>query len=202
MGDDEGTQPLRRHRDMRNVRDAGGTQQPANGQQRDKQASQPGQDWQELIGLLKEIKDNLTKEEEVSPRYQILTMVGKAARRVNVLQKRYGEHITQSDSTKTQLDRIEAGINEIRQKGIPPNPGAPPAQGRSWAAVAAQAAHTAKAIATPQRTTVRVRLEESQGREPGELLEIIKKTIPSTYAVRTLRSGDVYVHVPSQAIKD
>ena len=65
-----------------------------------------------------------------------------------------------------------------------------------------QAARTVKAVATLQRATVCVRLEESQGREPGELLETIKKTISSTYAVRTLRSRDVDVHVPSQATKD
>ena len=75
-------------------------------------------------------------------------------------------------------------------------------QGQSWAAVAAQAAHMAKVVAIPQRTTVRVRLEESQGREPGELLEAIKKTIPSAYTVRTLRSGDIDIHIPSQATKD
>jgi hypothetical protein len=202
MGDDEGTQPPRRHRD---TRDAGGTRQPASGQQRDEQVSQPGQGWQEIIELLNKVKDNLTEEKEGSPQYRILPTVEKAIRRVNALQKRYEGHTTQGDNTKTQLDRIEAGVNEIRQemrKGTPLNPGASPAQGRSWAVVAAQAAHTAKAIATPQRTTVRVRLEESQGREPGELLEIIKKTIPSAYAVRNLRSGDVDVHVPSQATKD
>ena len=60
----------------------------------------------------------------------------------------------------------------------------------------------AKVATTPQRTTVRVHLEESQGREPGKLLEAVKKTIPSAYAVHTLRSGDIDVHVPSQATKD
>ena len=126
MEDDEGMQLLRRHHDARDIRDAGGTQQSVNRQQCNKQTSQPGQDWQ---GLLKEIKDNLTKEEEVSPRCRILTIVEKAARRINALQKRYGEHVTRSDSTGSQLDRIEAGINEIRQKGTPPNPGASPVQG-------------------------------------------------------------------------
>src|SRR5947207_2826672 len=105
MGDDGGTQPPRGHRD---TRDARGTQQPVSGQQRDKQTSHPGQNWQEIMELLDKIKDNLTKEEEVSPRHQIRATVKKATRRVKALQRWYGAHTTQGDGTKTQLDRIEA----------------------------------------------------------------------------------------------
>ena len=85
---------------------------------------------------------------------------------------------------------------------MPPRLGATPTQGRSWAVVAAQAAHTVKAVATLQRTIVRICLEEPQGREPGELLEVVKKTISSAYMVHTLRSRDIDIHVPSQAMKD
>src|SRR5205814_1038622 len=35
-----------------------------------------------------------------------------------------------------------------------------------------------------------------------ELLETIRKAVPAAYAVRSLRSGDVDVHVPTQALKD
>ena len=76
------------------------------------QVGQPAQDWQELVELLNKVKDNLTKEEEAGPR-QSLPMMEKAIRRVNVLQRRYEEHATQSKGAKTQLNRIEAGINEI-----------------------------------------------------------------------------------------
>ena len=127
MGNDGATQPPRGHRDMRDV---GGTQQPVRGQQHDKQNSQPGQDWQEIAKLLNEVKDNLTKEEEVSPRHRILLTVEKAIQRVNALQRQYEDNTIQSDTAKTQLDLIEAGINEIRQemqKGIPP--GATPMHG-------------------------------------------------------------------------
>ena len=132
MGNDGGTQPSHGHRDTRDARDAGGTQQPASGQQRDMQVGQPAQDWQELVELLNKVKDNLAKEEEEGPRRQSLPMMEKAIRRINALRRRYEEHTTQSKGTKTQLDRIEAGINEIRQeawKEAPPRPGATPTQG-------------------------------------------------------------------------
>ena len=75
-------------------------------------------------------------------------------------------------------------------------------QGQTWAAVAAQAARTVNTVAAPQRATVRVRLEEPQGQEPGELLKTIWRIIPSAYAIHTLNSGDVNVYIPSQTIKD
>jgi len=93
-------------------------------------------------------------------------------------------------------------IQRETRKGGPPGPGAPLVQGQTWAAVAAQAARTVNAVATPQRATVRVRLEEPQGHEPGELLKTIQRTIPSAYAIRTLNSGDINIYIPSQITKD
>ena len=139
MENDGGTQPPHGHRDTRNARDVGGTQQPASGQQRDMQVGQPAQDWQELVELLNKVKDNLTKEEEAESRQRSLLMMEKAIWHVNALQRRYEEHAIQSKGAKTQLDQIEAGINEIRQevrKGAPPRPGTTPTQGQSWVAVA------------------------------------------------------------------
>ena len=129
----------------------------------------------------------------------------KLSQRVEALATRPVPQTTQEKETKAQLDRIEAGITKIQKetrKGGPLGPGVPPVQGQTWAAVAAQAARTANTVAAPQRATVRVRLEESQGQEPGELLKTIQRTIPSAYALRTLNSGDVDVHVPSQTTKD
>jgi len=63
-------------------------------------------------------------------------------------------------------------------------------------------AHIVNAVTAPQRATVRVRLEEPQGHEPGELLKTIQRTIPSVYAIRTLNSGDIDIYVPSQTTKD
>ena len=53
-----------------------------------------------------------------------------------------------------------------------------------------------------QRTTVRVRLLEAEGKTPAELLEAVKPTIQGAYAVRQLRSGDVEVMVPDQNAKN
>ena len=88
------------------------------------------------------------------------------------------------------------------RKGGPSGLGVPPVQGQTWAAVAAQAARTVNAVATPQRVTVRVRLEEPQGHEPGEFFKTIQRTIPSVYTVHTLNSRDINIHILSQIIKD
>ena len=84
-------------------------------------------------------------------------------RRVETLLTRPAPQTTQEKETKAQLDRIEAGITKIQRetrKGGPPGQGAPPVQGQTWAAVAAQAAHTVNTVTTPQRVTVRVQLKE------------------------------------------
>ncbi|KAF2194595.1 hypothetical protein K469DRAFT_547883, partial [Zopfia rhizophila CBS 207.26] len=52
------------------------------------------------------------------------------------------------------------------------------------------------------RTTIRIRFEDSQGKDPGEILEMVKKAIPGAFAVNTLKSGNINVHVPSQTLKD
>ena len=54
----------------------------------------------------------------------------------------------------------------------------------------------------PQRVTVRVRLEEPQGHKLREFLKTIQRIIPSAYTIRTLNSGDINIHVPSQITKD
>lgn len=87
-------------------------------------------------------------------------------------------------------------------QGGHPTRGLAQTQDKTWASVAAQAARTAYAAAAPQRAMVRVRLEETQGKAPKELLEVIQRKIPAAYAIRTLHSGDIDVHVTSQTAKD
>ena len=73
-------------------------------------------------------------------------------------------------------------------------------KGRSWAEVAAG---NASSILPPaQRTTIRVRLQEAQGKSPPELLAAVKPAIQGAYAVRQLRSGDVEVMMTDQNAKD
>jgi hypothetical protein len=52
------------------------------------------------------------------------------------------------------------------------------------------------------RHVVRVQLDGSQGKDNGEILTTIKRSIPSAVAVRTLQSGDIDVTVPTEAAKD
>ncbi len=172
------------------------------GQPEEHETPQPDQDWKEIVLTLQKIKDDLTKEEDNIPRRRIAIDVERAIRRVKALETRL---VTSTGIKRTQLDRIEAGIKELRKEtrqGGPHAGGPTQTQDRTWATVAAQAARTANAVAAPQRAMVRIRIEESQGKAPKELLEEIQKTIPAAYAVRTLKSGDVDVHVTSQAVKD
>jgi hypothetical protein len=52
------------------------------------------------------------------------------------------------------------------------------------------------------RVTVRVRMEDSQGKTAAELLQDAKQAFPTAYAVRPLASGDLDILVPDQATKD
>jgi hypothetical protein len=173
MGDDGGTQASRWSHESRDAREL--SNEPG-GQQRGKDSCQPNQQWQKLKEILGQIKDDLTKEEEEAPRHQILNAVQEVVRRVEVLSTRPVPQTTQDKETKDQRNRIEAGITKIQKetrRGGPPGLGVPPVQGQTWAAVAAQAARTVNAVAAPQRATVRVRLEEPQSHELGELLKTI-----------------------------
>ena len=56
--------------------------------------------------------------------------------------------------------------------------------------------------ATPECTTIRIRLEGGKDKSPNEILTEAKKVIPGVYAVCPLKSGDIDVMVPDQATKD
>ncbi|KAF2189100.1 hypothetical protein K469DRAFT_748273 [Zopfia rhizophila CBS 207.26] len=142
MGDDGGSQPHRHGCENRD-RDASGGSQQASGQHQEKDKRQPDQDWQKAIETLQKVEDDLNKEEEEKPRRGILADVKKALRRVQNL---WASHrATHDNKDKTQLDRIEAGIKELK----------------NGTSVAAQASHTVNAAAAPLRTTIRIRFEES-----------------------------------------
>ena len=94
MGDDGGTQASRWGRDASELDHEPG------GQQHGKDNRQPNQQWQKLNEILGQIKDDLTKEEEETPRHQILSAVQEAIRRVKTLSTRLGPQITQEKETK------------------------------------------------------------------------------------------------------
>jgi hypothetical protein len=53
-----------------------------------------------------------------------------------------------------------------------------------------------------QRPAVRVRMADSEGKLNADLLTAAKAVIPGAYAIKTMRSGDIEVMVPSQTTKD
>jgi hypothetical protein len=97
-----------------------------------------------------------------------------------------------------RLDRIEALLQTQT-----PSP-ASSSQGSTWARVAAMGMRGAGNSPPPQlaRPTVRVRMPQAKGMEPGEVLKEIKKTIPGAVAVRMLHSGDIDVTLPDEASRD
>ncbi|KAF2174428.1 hypothetical protein K469DRAFT_786241, partial [Zopfia rhizophila CBS 207.26] len=139
MGDDGGSQPHPRGCENRD-RDASGSNQQASGQHQEKDKRQPDQDWQKVIETLQKIEDDLNKEEEEKPRRGILADAKMALQRVQNL---WTCHRATQDKDKTQLDRIEAGINEIRKETCKGNRlDIPQTRNKTWAAVAAQASRT------------------------------------------------------------
>ena len=72
---------------------------------------------------------------------------------------------------------------------------------KTWAEIAAT--NAARMLPpTTQWLTVRVRLQETEGKTLPELLEAVKPAIQGAIAVRQLRSGDVEVAMTDQKAKD
>jgi len=92
MGDDGGAQASRRGRESRDAREL--NYEPG-GQQRENDSCQLNQQWQKLKETLGQIKDDLTKEEEETPKHQILAAVQEAIRRVEALSTRLAPQTTQ-----------------------------------------------------------------------------------------------------------
>jgi hypothetical protein len=92
--------------------------------------------------------------------------------------------------------RIESTLDKLVKKSAGP--------AKTWAHVAAGPPESRRPIAadTPNRVAVRIRMEGSQEKTPGEILNAAKEYITDAFAVRQLRSGDVDVMVPDQDAKD
>jgi len=112
------------------------------------------------------------------------------------------------DAAQKQLSRIEEkldnlveGRGSLNQAQVSMRGGGRGSWHQTWASVAALG--TRQAI-TPlsQRTAVRVRMPDTQGKSPTELLATVKPLIAGAYVVKQLRSGDITVSVPNQFTKD
>jgi len=111
------------------------------------------------------------------------------------------------DTTQQRLSRIEEKLDNLVTGGEAANPAQMSMRGgrapkpQTWAGVAAQGIRQLVEPLT-QRTAVRVRLPDAQGKSPTEILATVKPLIAGAYAVRQLRSGDIEVSVPDQHTKD
>ena len=147
--------------------------------------------WQKMKGILKEITESLVGVIEVEVREEIRSKVMLAERVADAI---YGQAASHAQNTiiktiKEMDKKVDALVNKAGTQ-----------KGRSWAEVAAG---NASSILPPaQRTTIRVRLQEAQGKSPPELLAAVKPAIQGAYAVRQLRSGDVEVMMTDQNAKD
>jgi hypothetical protein len=103
---------------------------------------------------------------------------------------------TPSGGVEERLKAIEESIKAIQK---------PAGTGQaSWAAIAAGSRGDAGSEhATPiARPFIRATLAQAKGMNNQEILKEIKKTIPAAAAIRVLRSGDIDIAVPDEAIRD
>jgi hypothetical protein len=181
--------PARGARVDRDIASEGGTQRMA-GQAQKEQGDLAK--WQKMKGILKEITECLTGVQETEVREGIRSKVMLAERVADAI---YGHAASQDQrmivKTIKEMDKkIDALVSKTGTQKT-----------RTWAEVAATNA-TGMLPPAAQRTAIRVRLEEAQGKSPPELLEAVKPAIQGAYAVRQLRSGDVEVMVTDQQAKD
>ncbi len=148
--------------------------------------------WQKMKGILKEIAESLTGVQEVKVREEIRNKVMLAERVADAI---YGQAASQAQNaiikTIKEMDKkLDTLVNKTGAQ-----------KARSWAEVAA-GNNPNMPLPAAQRTAIRVRLPEAQGKTPPELLEAVKPAIQGACAVRQLRSGDIEVMMTDQNAKD
>jgi len=157
-------------------------------------------EWHTIIDRLNELAGDLSKLKEAG---QQQDTVSDVTRRVRAL---WMQANRSKDPAQRQLSRIEEKLDNLAESSGSMNQaqlnmrgGRSPAN--TWAGVAAQGV---RQLVEPlsQRTAVRVRLPDTQGKSSTELLATVKPLIAGAYAVKQLRSGDIEVSVPDQRTKD
>lgn len=176
--------------------DASGARPLAEGE-RTLHGPRPATGWQKLMDTLLAISTNLLKEEDIAPRWGIAQSVKDAIRQARALEK-LDKHTQGEKNTDERLTRIEASLERLTQAKAGPATGL---RGQTWAAIAAKQATRSAPAVSSNRAAVRIRLEDHHG-TAGEALAKARAIIPEAYAIRTLRSGDIDVLVPTQTVKD
>lgn len=182
---------------QRSFPDASGARPPTVGDRPQHNSTSPATGWQKLVETLLAISTDLSKEEDIAPRRGIARSVKDAINQTRALVKLDNRSPGERD-TDERLIRIEASLENLSRTKASPTAGP---KGQTWAAIAAtQATRSAPATST-NRAAVRIRLEDHRG-TAGETLAKARTIIPEAYAIRTLKSGDIDVLVPTQTVKD
>jgi hypothetical protein len=149
-------------------------------------------EWHRVLGELNRLADKLTKPGEAPPAAKIQEVVQNALRVLQACGPPEGRAKNQSNM-EARLKSLEDKIDTIAVS-------MKASKGQTWANVAA--ASTVRTLPTAQRTSVKVRIANTEGKTPTELLAAVRPTIQGAYAVRPLKSGDIEVMVPDQKAKD
>jgi hypothetical protein len=175
-------------------------------------AGTPGEAFiRELRGMIKELNDSKKEEEKIQEEEDTPQRWRDYARDAHARVKRVGayklmEVLGISFAYAEALIEILMGMEDNQTKILKAiaNPAQKPTPTRTWAAVAASSMRQAGATHAPEppRHTVRVKIQQTEGKTNPEILKEVKKKIAGAAAVRVLRSGDIDVVVPDQATKD
>ena len=157
--------------------------------------------WHTLVDGLNKIAGDLSKDKEGEKHQESIL---ELTRQVHALWTQVNQ---KENPAQNQLSRIEQKLDNLTVGGDSMNQaqmsmrGGRGSMNQTWAGVAAQGIRQAVEPLS-QRTAVRVRLSDSKGKSPTELLAAVKPLIAGAFAVKQLRSGDIEVAVPDQRTKD
>src|SRR5437764_430113 len=156
------------------------TQQPPSGGQLPHNEAL-GANWHRLVASLEKIGRDLVEEEDKTLRVEMHHVFRVA---ISQLREHGSPPVLSRDAIGRQLKTLKRKMDVILE-------GKAPQKDQTWASVAAAAAQATRNTTTAQRLTVRVRIANSEGKSPAELLATVKPVIQGVYVVRPLRSGDV-----------
>ena len=128
-----------------------------------------------MKGILKKITESLVGVIKVEVREEIWSKVMLAERVADAI---YGQAVSQAQNMIIKMIKeIDKKVDTLVNK-------AGTQKGQSWAEVVA--GNTSSILPPAQRTTIRVHLQEAQGKSPPELLAAVKLVIQGAYTVQQL----------------
>jgi len=140
---------------------------------------------------------DLKKPEEDAPRVGILRGAQDA---LIMIRELWTQASRSASPLEERLQSLEKKIDAWSQAKEQVNTGGK----RTWASVAAQATLATRMANAPvvQRTAIRMRIPEAEGKSPQEILNTMKPAVAGACAIKPLRSGDFEVLMRDQKAKD